>query len=402
MARQYKAVNLGQGAPDWETPQFVKDAAKTAIDANLNQYAMAQGSMRLRTALAAKYTPLLDRTVDPETDIVVTNGTSQALQICMTGLLAPGDEAIIMEPAFDLYGPQVRLAGAQPRYIPLRWQPTEATANAAGRQTSRAWTLDLDELRGLCNERTKVFLLNTPQNPTGKVFSRDELTAIADVIRSAAPNCIVVADEVYEHMVFDGTRHERMATIPGMGERTLTLSSAGKTFSCTGWKIGWVIGPKEIVASVAVPHIYGPFCVSAPFQDAVGAALEAAEKEYEGKPSFYAHLLEMYTGKRDVLMRALTDAGLDPIEPEGTFFIMANIGNVDAIEPEFLNAEDKPARDYAFCRWLTQKVGVAAIPPTAFYIPEHRHVGENFARFAFCKTDEALVEASKRLATLQK
>ncbi len=297
-------------------------------------------------------------------------GATETLFATMQALLDPGDEAVLISPSFDIYAAQVAMAGGAARYVPLRL-------------VNGSWVLDMNELRAAFTSRTRVFLINTPQNPTGKVFSRAELESIAAILADF-PAVVAVSDEVYEHIVFDGRSMERLATLPGMAERTITVSSSGKTFSCTGWKIGWAVGPSHLIRGLILTNQWVQFSVSTPTQAAVAAALEAAEEPCEGHANYYAWLLARYTAKREILVNGLRAAGLEPAVPEGGFFIIADTSSVK-VPQAFLELSTRAApvmqRDWAFCRFLTEQVKVAAIPPSAFFIGEYRLQ----CRYVVCK-----------------
>jgi N-succinyldiaminopimelate aminotransferase len=284
------------------------------------------------------------------------------------GTIDPGDEVIVFEPFYDSYVPAVQFAGGIPRFVPLR-QPDDAHPQ---------WWFDANELAAAFGPRTKLVLLNTPNNPTGKVYIRDELQLIADLCQRW--DVFVLSDEVYEYIVFDDCRHVSISTLPGMWERTLTISSSGKTFSLTGWKIGWSIAPPKMNRTIGGTHQFITFATSSPMQEAIAAGF--AEAEARG---YYTELRDMYQHKRDLLADALEAADLRPYRPEGTYFILCDISH--------LGFED----DGAFCRYLTTDVGVTAIPPTAFYSVKHKHLGRQLARFAFCKQDATLELAAERL-----
>ena len=380
MALQYNAVNLGQGFPNFPAPDFIKQAAKDAIDANINQYARGAGQLRLVNALAQTYGPLFGRELDPLREIVVTTGATEGIFATMQGLVDPGDEVILIEPFYDSYSPSVIMAGGTPVYVPLR--------AADGTESASEWTLDMDELEAAFSPRTRLLVINTPMNPIGKVFSRGELTQIAEIVQKH--DVLLLSDEVYEWMVYpaqDGTpiEHVRIATLPGTWERTLTLGSAGKTFSVTGWKIGWAIGPAHLVHAVLMAHQWIPFTVATPLQEAVATSFETAPQE-----NYYEWLATTYEAKRNKLMGALQEVGLTPVRPDGSYFIIVATGHLDVPVPEGVR------RDYAVARWFTTHVGVTAIPPSPFYCPEHQYLTDNLARFCFCKTDDMLDEAVRR------
>ncbi len=365
LANQHQAINLGQGFPDFAAPAFLKEAAQAAIAADINQYAPANGRPRLRQAIAAKMARHYGMQVDPEREVLVTHGATEAIFAAILGLVNPGDEVIIFEPFYDSYVPAVQIAGGVPRFYTLR--PPE-------------WKLDNDELAALFSPRARLLILNTPHNPTGKVFSRDELQQIAALCQ--AHDVLVLSDEVYEHITFDGHQHYPLACLPGMAGQTLTISSLGKTFSATGWKVGWTIGPAELLAGVFRTHQFMTFCGAAPLQEAAAIALEEADAA-----GYYTDLAESYSAKRALLLDALAASGLQALPPQGTYFAMVDISNLGFPD------------DVAFCRYLTQEIGVAAIPPSAFY---HRPAdGAGLARFAFCKKDETLASAASRLVRLQ-
>lgn len=394
LAQKSNAVNLGQGFPGWSPPAFVRDAAAAAVqeqgfDYMVNQYARSAGHMPLVQNLAAKYSASLSRTVDPLSEVVVTDGASEALCTVMLGLLNPGDEVVTLEPAFDIYIAQAEMAGATLKTVPYRVRTNSDTG-------ASEWYVDMDELAAAFSPRTKMFLLNSPHNPTGKVWSRAELQRVAAIVQSH-PDVVAVADEVYEHMVYPEAErvHISLASLPNMFERTLTVSSAGKTFSVTGWKVGWAVGPAHLVRAVAVAHQWLAFSVCTPMQQAIGDALVRAEQPYEGASSYYTWLNGMYKEKRALMCAALRAAGIEPIVPEGGFFI---VGDTSKIVLPAKYADDKSVtRDWALCRWLTQEIGVAAIPPSSFYCDENKYLAANYARFAFCKPDDVLQEAAKRL-----
>lgn len=361
LANQHGAVNLGQGFPDFAAPDFIKEAARESIARDINQYAPASGQPRLRRALANKMQRHYGIEVDPDREITVTVGATEAIFAAIMGLVDPGDEVILFEPYYDSYLPSLQFAGGAPRFYTL--QPPE-------------WRLDAAALEALFNERTKMILLNTPHNPTGKVFSREELSLIARLCQEH--DVIAVVDEVYEHIVFDGLQHHCLMSLPGMRHRTVAISSAGKTFSVTGWKAGWAVAAPELSQAIVRAHQFITYSGAAPLQEATAIAIERADEL-----GYYEELGTMYQARRDVLLHALRGAGLQPITPRGTYFAMVDISD--------LGFDD----DVAFCQYLTKEVGVAAIPPSAFYTTTSD--GQMLARFAFCKSEAALEEAAQRL-----
>ncbi len=361
LAHQHGAINLGQGFPDWDGPDFVKEAAARSMAGGHDQYPPSHGIADLREAIALRYGPKLGRALDPETEITVTAGCTEALTAAFLGLIDPDDEVILIEPYYDSYPVGVALAGGMPRFVTLR--PPH-------------FRLDADELKAAFSHKTKAIVLNTPQNPTGRVFDRSELETVADLCRTY--DTIAIADEVYEDIVYEPD-HLRLATLDGMYERTITLSSIGKTYSLTGWKVGWAIGPEHLSRGLRAAHQFLTFTTPTPVQHGAAAALGAPEE-------FYTDLRASYLARRDLLVDGLAAAGLRPFKPQGTYFAMAD-------HTEFGFADDR-----TFCRHLIETVGVAAIPPSAFY---HRAAdGASLVRFAFCKDESTLRQAVERLARL--
>jgi len=392
LAIKYNAVNLGQGFPNFSGPQFLMDAAKEAIDKGMNQYARPAGLLSLVQSVAKMYSPLLERELDPITNIVTTNGSSEGIFAAVMGLVDVGEEVVMIEPFFDIYNGAIAMAHAVPRYVPLRVREGVSADHASDFELRR------EDLEAVLNDNTKLLILNTPHNPTGKVFTRQELLMIADVV-SRYPKLIVLADEVYEWLTYDGVEHVRFATLPNMWQRTVSAYSAGKTFSITGWKTGWLIGPKELISNILLAHSYIPFCIATPFQHAIGVALQVAPEV-----GYFQTLREMYQRRRNRLIEGLREAGLTPIIPQGSFFILADyskmkipngIGHEVTITGRALDRSDWNA-----CRYLIKEIGVAAIPPSAFYCDEHLDLGGPYIRFAFCKTDDEIELACERLKKL--
>ncbi len=358
---EHGAVNLAQGFPDFDGPEFVKEAAIAAIRAGHGQYARMSGIPDLHAALSAKYRRDYGLHYEPDTEITVTSGATEAIFATIQGICEEGDEIILFEPFYDSYAPDVRMAGGTQRVVTLR---------------APVWEFDREELRQACTSRTRAILLNSPHNPTGKVFSREELEFIAALCRERDILC--VTDEVYEHLVFDG-QHVPMATLPGMRERTITISSFGKTFSLTGWKIGWAAAPPPLTAAVRAAHQFITFATATPLQHGAAAAFRAG-------PEYYAALLSDYRRKRDYLVAELARIGFSVRPPAGTYFVCADY------RP--FGFDD----DVAFCKHLVEEIGVAAIPPSFFY--EHPERGKSYVRFSFCKKEETLREAVHRLEKL--
>ena len=369
LARQYNAVNLGQGAPDFDGPPEVLAAAVKAVNGALNQYAPGIGMPAVRAAIAQHAERFYGQRVNPETDVLVTSGATEAVFAAILGLTDPGDEVIAFEPVYDSYVPNMIMAGVSPRYIALRGEN---------------WSFDPDELAKAFNRRTRAIIVNTPNNPTGKVYSQEELGVIAGLCQKH--DVIAITDEVYEHILYDGVSHTRLAMLPGMAERTVTISSLGKTFSVTGWKVGWGIGPESLVTAVNQAHQFITFAVAAPLQAAAATAL--------GLPfSFFENLQATFQAKRDLMLDALQNAGFKVLKPQGSYFIMADWRDV---------APSGVKDDRQFANWLTQEIGVACIPPSIFYQDHDKHLGKHLARFAVCKKDETLAAAAEKFAKLGK
>jgi N-succinyldiaminopimelate aminotransferase len=352
LAERTGAINLGQGFPDEDGPAEVLEAAVSALRSGHNQYAPLAGVPALREAIAAHQRRFYGLEVE---DVQVTFGATEAIAAALLGLLEDGDEVIVFEPLYDSYAAGIAMAGARRRVVTLH--PPD-------------WAFDPDALAGAVTARTRLVLLNSPHNPTGKVFTRAELEQVAAVCRDH--DLVAVTDEVYEHLVYDGD-HIPLATLPGMAERTLTISSLGKTFSVTGWKVGWATGPAELVGAVRAAKQYLSFAGATPFQHAGAAALGLGD-------DFYAELTAAFRTKRDHLCAGLEAAGLRPIRPAGTYFVNARVDG-DGV---------------AFCRELPARAGVVAIPTAVFY--DHPDAGRSLVRFAFCKRAAVIDEAAGRLA----
>lgn len=358
------SINLGQGFPDTDGPEEVREAAVRALrDGRGNQYPPGPGVPELRTAIAAHQERRYGLTYDPDTEVLVTAGATEAIAAALLALLEPGDEVIALEPYYDSYAACIAMAGGT--RVPVTLRPSEGS-----------FRLDLDELRDAVTDRTRLLLINTPHNPTGTVLTRDELTAIAAL--AVERDLLVVTDEVYEHLVFDEAEHIPLATLPGMRDRTVTIGSAGKSFSFTGWKVGWVTAPRELVSAVRSAKQFLTYVASGPFQYAVAEALRLPEAYFE---EFRADM----RAKRDLLAGGLEQAGFKVFRPAGTYFITTDIRPLGESD------------GFAFCRALPERCGVVAIPNAVFY--DHREQGAPFVRFAFCKRMTVLEEAASRLKT---
>jgi N-succinyldiaminopimelate aminotransferase len=364
LALAHGAINLAQGFPDFDGPPEIIEAAVEALRGGDNQYARSQGHPRLVRALSKRYEDLYGLHFDAMTEIGVFSGCTEAIASAMLGMLNPGDEVILFEPYYDSYPVCVTMAGAKARFCTLR-APDFAFEPAA--------------FEALITPRTRLVLLNTPHNPTGKVFTRDELLAFGEIC--ARHDLLVIADEVYEHLTYDEHVHVPLASIPGLKDRTLTLSSAGKTFSLTGWKIGWSAGPAPMVAAAQAAHQFVTFATATPLQVGVAAALERLD------PDFYVRLRAEYTERRRTLVDTLRDTGFRVRAPQGTYFVLCEFGDL-------FTGDDR-----AFTRHLVEHIGIAAIPPSVFYGDSDD--GRRLVRFAFCKRPETLAEAARRLEKLR-
>ncbi len=380
LAVQTGAVNLGQGFPDFAGPEWVKQAAISAINADHNQYAPYLGLPRLREAIAATWQAAGWNTVDPASEVTITSGATEALFGAMQALLNPGDEVVLFEPFYDAYVPDVTMAGGVPRYVRLH-PPEQAVSTLSPQPSALSWWFDPADLKAAFSPRTRLVLLNTPHNPTGKVFTRAELEQIAEL--AIAHNAIVVADEVYDQLTFTATGHIPIATLPGMWERTLTINSVGKTFSLTGWKVGYAVGPAYLNAALRAAHQWVTFATATPLQAAAAVALEGAIEN-----GYYVTFRAEYAERLALLRSVLEGAGLPTLPVEGSYFIMADISGTGF------------ANDADFCRWLTRDVGVAAIPPSAFYADATNL--PLLARFCFAKNLSTLQAAAERLTVLRR
>lgn len=389
LALEYKPLNLGQGFPDFAPPDYVTKAlADTAVGPNvlLNQYTRGFGHPRLVNALSKLYSKLIGREINPQTEILVGAGAYEALFATIFGHIGPGDEAIIIEPFFDCYDPMVRNAGGKPVFIPLRLKKKPGS----GPISSGDWVLDKDELASLFNKNTKMIILNTPHNPLGKVFTLEELQVIADLCKKW--NVLCVADEVYEWIVYKPHKHIRIATLPGMWDRTITIGSAGKTFSVTGWKIGWAYGPANLLQNLQIVHQNCVYTCSTPIQEAIAIGFEFELSRLGSPESYFQSLAVELEPKKDLMAKFLSDVGMVPTIPEGGYFMIADW---TALEGKVkLNEEKDKYKDYRFTKWMTKNVGLQGIPPSAFYSDPHKNLGENFVRYCFIKKDENLQKAA--------
>ena len=363
LALQHGAVNLSQGFPDFPAPAELKQAAKRAIDADINQYAITWGAKNFRDALACKASRSLGWQVNPETEVTVCCGSTEAMFATLLSLLNPGDEVVIFEPFYENYGPDCALTGAVPRFVRLR--PPD-------------WRFSLEELEAAFNERTRAVILNTPNNPTGKVFTREEMEGIAELCRKW--NTLAVTDEIYEHILYEGHRHISIASLEGMRERTVTVNSLSKTYSVTGWRVGWTIACPELSNSIRKVHDFLTVGAAAPLQEAGVTALSLPE-------SYYQKLAADYTERRDRLLGVLEACGFSCFRPFGAYYIMTDISRFGFPD------------DTSFVEYLIQDVGVASVPGSSFY--SNPADGRQQVRFTFCKSDATLDEAARRLLKLK-
>lgn len=362
LALRTGSINLGQGFPDTDGPEEVREAAVRALrDGRGNQYPPGPGVPELRTAVAAHQERRYGLSYDPDTEVLVTAGATEAIAAALLALVEPGDEVVAFEPYYDSYAACIAMAGGT--RVPVTLRPHDGS-----------FRLDLDELRAAVTDRTRLLLINTPHNPTGTVLTREELTAIAEL--AVEQDLLVVTDEVYEHLVFDDAEHLPLATFPGMRERTVSIGSAGKTFSFTGWKVGWITSTPGLVSAVRSAKQFLTYVSSGPFQYAVAEALALPD-------SYFTAFREDMLAKRDLLAAGLADAGFKVFKPAGTYFVTTDIRPLGESD------------GFAFCRALPERAGVVAIPNAVFY--DHREEGAPFVRFAFCKRTEVLTDAAERL-----
>ncbi|MGC2421275.1 MAG: aminotransferase class I/II-fold pyridoxal phosphate-dependent enzyme [Candidatus Acidiferrales bacterium] len=363
LAMEYGAVNLSQGFPDFPAPAEIKRAAAEAIAADINQYAITWGAKSLRDAIARKFERTQGVATDPEREITVCCGSTEAMISSMMAIINPGDEVVVFEPFYENYGPDAILSGATPRFVKLR--PPD-------------WTFDPAELAAAFGPATKAVILNTPNNPTGKVFERAELEAIRDLC--VRWNTFAITDEIYEHMLYDGARHISLASLEGMRERTITINALSKTYSVTGWRVGWAIAPPEVSAAIRKVHDFVTVGAAAPLQEAGAVALEFPV-------SYYETLAREYAARRDTLLGILTRAGFRCFRPRGAYYIMTDISAFGFPD------------DVAFARYLVKDIGVAAVPGSSFY--RDPADGRTQLRFTFCKTEKTFQAAAERLARLR-
>jgi aspartate/methionine/tyrosine aminotransferase len=371
-------VNLSQGFPDFPAPAAIKEAACAAINADVNQYAVTWGARPLREAVAREFTRRYGLPIVADQQVTVCCGSTEAMMSTMMAIIDPGDEVVVFEPFYENYGPDAILSGATPRYVTLH-EPSPSTSLGAGPSTSlgAGWSFDPDELAAAFNEKTKAIIINTPNNPTGKVFSREELETIAALCRKW--DAIAISDEIYEHIIYDGLRHVPIATIDGMADRTVTINGLSKTYSVTGWRVGWTISPPTLTGAIRKVHDFLTVGAAAPLQEAGAVALGLPDE-------YYAKLAREYQRRRDVLLDVLERHHFTCFKPDGAYYIMTDIRSFGFKD------------DVEFARYLVKDVGVGTVPGSSFYKTSNE--GRTKIRFCFCKRDETLAEADRRLAKL--
>ncbi len=363
LALQHGAVNLSQGFPDFGAPAEIKRAAQDAIAADINQYAITWGSKPLRNAIAEKFERTQGFAIDPEREITVCCGSTEAMMSTMMAIINPGDEVVVFQPFYENYGPDAILSGATPRFVKLH--PPD-------------WTFDPEELAAAFTPATKAIILNTPNNPTGKVFERTELETIRDLC--VRTNAFAITDEIYEHMLYDGAKHISMVTLDGMRERTITINALSKTYSVTGWRVGWAIAPPEVTSAIRKVHDFLTVGAAAPLQEAGAMAMKFPA-------SYYENLAKEYLARRDRLLGILTGAGFRCFKPRGAYYIMTDISAFGFPD------------DVAFAKYLVKDIGVAAVPGSSFY--RNPADGRTHLRFTFCKTEKTFQAAAECLAKLK-
>jgi aminotransferase len=367
------SVNLSQGLPDYDSPREVLEAAARAVRQGDNQYTFPFGLPAFREAIAAKYRAYNAIHADPETEVTVTCGVSEAMMSAVLALTDPGDEVIILQPWYENYLPDCLMAGAVPRFVPLR-QPD--------------YSFDPAELRAAFNNRTRLILINTPHNPTGRVFSRAELEVVAGLCQQYG--VIAVTDEIYEYILYDGREHVSLGSLPGMEDRAVTISGLGKTYALTGWRVGWAVAHSAISGLVRKVHDYLTICAPAPFQAAGVTALSLG-------PDFYITLLHEYAARREILLGALDAAGFACRQPEGAYYVMADFSAIRWDSAKY--ARSGWSTDRVFAEWIAREIGVAVVPGSSFFTGAAG--GEHLVRFNFARREETLREAARRLGVLR-
>jgi aspartate/methionine/tyrosine aminotransferase len=376
LALQHNAVNLSQGFPDFPAPAEIKEAARQAISDDINQYAITWGAKPLRDAIVEKFARTQGVRVDPEREITVCCGSTEAMMSAMMAIINPGDEIVVFEPFYENYGPDAILSGAIPRFVRLRPPASD----------KEDWSFDEGELAGAFGPRTKAIIVNTPNNPTGKVFTRAELEFIRDLC--VRWNAFCITDEIYEHILYDGAEHISMASLEGMRERTIVINGMSKTYSVTGWRVGWAIAPPEATQSIRKVHDFLTVGAAAPLQQAGAFALQFPQ-------SYYDKLAITYSEKRERLVTILTQAGFTVFRPRGAYYIMTDVSRMDL---PAVRRSASESYDVSFAKYLVETVGVAVVPGSSFY--KNAQDGASQIRFTFCKKEETLAAAEQRLSKL--
>jgi len=397
LALEHKPLNLGQGLPDDLVPEYVINSLREVINEPsvlLHQYTRGFGHPRLVNSIANLYSKLLNigHQIDPNKEVLVTDGAYEALFTAILGHVNPGDEVVIIEPFFDCYEPMVKLAGGIPKFISLK--PTKSE----GEISSGDWKLDPEELKQVFNSNTKAIIFNNPNNPLGKVFNASEIKEICDLCQQH--DVLMISDDVYEHMVYDDHKMIRVAELPGMWDRTITIGSAGKTFSVTGWKLGWAYGPEHLVKNCQVVHQNCVYACPTPIQEAVARAFELEMTRLDSPDCYFRSISVDLASKRDFIGRVLRDVGMKPVIPEGGYFMMANWK--DLAHKIDLSSESDEQRDYRFVKWLSKNRKLQGIPPSAFFSQPHKYIGEDYIRFCFIKHDDSLKKAEEILTNWRK
>jgi len=377
LAIKHSAVNLSQGFPDFAAPEEIKEAARQAISDDINQYAITRGAKALRDVIVEKFERTQSVRYDPEREITICCGSTEAMMSAMMAIINPGDEIVVFEPFYENYGPDAILSGASPRFV--RMQPPSAK--------NPDWSFDHDELAAAFGANTKAIILNTPNNPTGKVFTRSELEFIRNLC--VRWNAYCVTDEIYEHILYDGTEHISMARIDGMRDRTIVINGMSKTYSVTGWRVGWALAPPETTQAIRKVHDFLTVGAAAPLQQAGASALRSPRE-------YYDNLAATYLKKRERLLKILDSAGFTVYKPRGAYYIMTDISRFrfPADDPRFAS----PTKDVAFAKYLVEEIGVACVPGSSFY--NNPQDGSLQVRFTFCKKEETLAAAEARFRKL--
>ncbi|CAZ84130.1 unnamed protein product [Tuber melanosporum] len=384
-------INLGQGFFGYNPPQFIVNAAKEALDrVDCNQYSPTQGRLRLRQALSDAYSPFFGRKLDPATEIVITTGANEGILSAFMGFIEKGDEVIVMEPFYDQYVPNIRMAGGKVVYVPLH-PPAKGDTEVC---SSNDWTLDLAELERAITEKTRMVVINNPHNPIGKIFSKEELMGIGELC--VKHNILILSDEVYDRLFY--VPFTRTATLtPEIRDLTITVGSAGKNFYCTGWRVGWLIGRPDLIKYSAAAHTRICYSSVSPLQEAVAIGLEQADEE-----GFWESSKREMKGKMDRFNEVWDELGLPFTDPEGGYFVLVNMSKVKMPEDyEFPPHVSSRPRDFQLSWFLIKEIGVAAIPPTEFYTEANEKEAENYLRFAVCKDDDVLEAAKEKLRRLK-